>query len=92
MPIKSCTLDGGTIKSLDDVYDALARQLDLPRHFGRNLDALYDVLSTDVAGPIKITWKCPQTARAVLGDQYDKITAVLKAVARERKDVTLLIK
>jgi ribonuclease inhibitor len=92
MPIKSCTIDGKRIKSIDDMYDELSRQLNFPPHFGRNLDALYDVLSTDLAGPYKIIWHYPKESKAVLGDQYEKIKAVLKEVAAERKDVKLLIK
>ncbi|MCK7468404.1 MAG: barstar family protein [Desulfosudis oleivorans] len=46
-----------SIRSLDDLYDQLASRLSLPAHFGRNLDALWDVLSTDIEGPFEIVWK-----------------------------------
>jgi ribonuclease inhibitor len=92
MQVKSCTIDGKKVKSLNDVYDELSRQLNLPAHFGRNLDALYDVLSTDLAGPVKIIWHNPKASKAALGDQYEKIKAVLKDVATERKDIKLLFK
>jgi hypothetical protein len=49
--IRSAILLGRAIHSLDDLYDQISTRLSLPAHFGRNLDALWDVLSTDVEGP-----------------------------------------
>jgi ribonuclease inhibitor len=69
--------------SRDKVFDALAHALGFPPHWGRNLDALHDVLRTDIAGPIEIVWRAP--ARAEL----DAILAVLRDVARERSDVAV---
>jgi ribonuclease inhibitor len=68
----------------DKVFDAVARDLGFPAHWGRNLDALYDVLRRDIAGPIEIVWRAP-----VRSPELDAIRAVLRDVARERADVTL---
>lgn len=38
-------LDGAFMKDKDTVYDYLANCLPLPSFFGKNLDALYDVLT-----------------------------------------------
>ncbi len=72
--------------SRDKVLDALARDLGFPRHWGRNLDALYDALRTDIPGPIEIVWR-DRTPGAAL----DAILAVLRDLARERRDVVLRI-
>ena len=66
------------------VLDALARDLGFPAHWGRNLDALYDVLRADIAGPIEIVWRAGAGGRGL-----DAIRAVLRDVARERSDVVL---
>lgn len=92
MPIKKCVLDGEKILSLQDVYKALAQQLDFPEHFGRNLDALWDVLTTDLPGPISITWKSSIFSRSALGEGYEKVVAVLKEAAKERDDLTVRFK
>jgi ribonuclease inhibitor len=68
----------------DKVFDALARDLGFPPHWGRNLDALYDVLRRDIAGPVEIVWHS-----AMRGLELEPIRAVLRDVARERPDVTL---
>ena len=70
--------------SRDAVFDALARDLGFPAHWGRNLDALYDVLRADIAGPIEIVWRGGADGRELAA-----IRAVLRDVARERADVVL---
>ncbi|KMN83478.1 ribonuclease inhibitor [Chromobacterium alkanivorans] len=88
MPVKVCELHH--IKSLDQLFDELSRQLRLPAHFGRNLDALYDSLAKDVPGPFEIVWRETEEARKALGaDLYATILEILETVAEERGDVTL---
>ena len=91
MPMKRCTLDGKTIRSLDDLYDSLSIQLSLPVHFGRNLDALWDVLSTDVRGPFEIVWKHAGDSRKLMGKDFDRVVKVFKDLQKERDDFILKI-
>ena len=88
MPMKKkrCLLSGKTVRSLDIFYDEIARQLAFPEHFGRNLDALWDVLSTDIEGPIEVVWKNPDSSRLEMGGDFDRVLAVLKDVEKARKD------
>ena len=85
--MKRCRLTD--IRSLDQLYDELARQLGFPPHFGRNLDALWDVLTSDVAGPLEIVWEKPELSRASLGDDYPRLVALLEEAVAERGDMTL---
>jgi ribonuclease inhibitor len=91
MPVrkKRCLLSGETVLSLEVFYDEIARQLSFPEHFGRNLDALWDVLSADIEGPIEILWKNPDSSRLAMGRDFDRILAVLKDVEKEREDFRL---
>ena len=91
MPIKRCTLDGKTIGSLDDLYDQLSIRFSLPEHFGRNLDALWDVLSTDVQGPFEIVWKHAGDSRKLMGRDFDRVVKLLKDLQKQRDDFTLKI-
>jgi len=88
MPVrkKRCLLSGKTVRSRDVFYDEIARQLAFPEHFGRNLDALWDVLSADIEGPIEVVWEDPDSSRLGMGHDFDRILAILKGVAKERKD------
>lgn len=88
MPVKICELRH--IQSLPQLYEAMAAQLPLPTHFGRNLDALYDVLANDVVGPFEIIWRDTEASRQALGaDTYATVLEILQTVAEERGDVTL---
>jgi len=91
MPIKRCTLHGKTIRSLDDLYDQLSKKLALPDHFGRNLDALWDVLSSDVQGPFEVVWEHAGASKKVMGKEFDRVIKVFKDLQKERDDFTLKI-
>ena len=86
MSVKCCRLPGRMISSLDVFYDEVTHQFDLPAYFGRNLDALWDVLTTDVAGPVEVIWEHAAASRQAMGEDFDRVADVLKAVALERDD------
>lgn len=88
MPVKRCILRD--VHSLAGFYDELARQLAFPAHFGRNLDALWDVLTGEVEGPFEIIWEDFDLAREVFGTDFDRLTALLDEVAAEREDFTFI--
>lgn len=85
--MKSCHLS--EIGSPAQFYSELARQLEFPAHFGRNLDALWDVLVNDIEGPLEIVWQGTALSQAAMGDDYAKLVALLEEVAEERGDVAL---
>ncbi|PKK87348.1 MAG: barnase inhibitor [Candidatus Wallbacteria bacterium HGW-Wallbacteria-1] len=91
MRINRCTLNGLKINSLDDLYDRLAKRLSLPAHFGRNLDALWDVLSTDVEGPFEIVWTHSNDSKESMGKDFNRVVKLLKELKKERDDFKLTI-
>jgi ribonuclease inhibitor len=91
MPIKRCTLNGRVIRSLDDLYDRLASRLALPVHFGRNLDALWDVLSTDIEGPFEIVWKYADESKQLMGRDFNRTIKLFKNLEKERGDFKLTL-
>jgi ribonuclease inhibitor len=91
MPIKRYTLNGSTIRSLDDLYDRISTRLDLPEHFGRNLDALWDVLSTDVEGPFEIIWRHADHSKKFMGKDFDRAVKLLRELEKKRDDFKLKI-
>jgi ribonuclease inhibitor len=91
MPVKRYILNGRMIRSLDDFYDQILKRLSLPEHFGRNLDALWDVLSTDVEGPFEIMWKYTDDSKKLMGKDFDRALIVLREVEKERSDFKLKI-
>ena len=91
MPIKRCTLNGRVIRSLDDLYDRLEDRLALPAHFGRNLDALWDVLSSDVEGPFEMVWKHADESKKSMGRDYARAIKLFKQLEKERDDFKLKV-
>ncbi len=76
--------------SLQDVWPQLDRQVDLPLHFGHNLDALFDVLSADLEGPLTIVWHQHEAAKVAMGEQaYNALLMTLEDASNARMDVVL---
>ena len=78
-------------KTIDGVYDILARDLGLPAHFGRNLDALYDALTGDVAGPFEIAVADAKALETALGVKGKALLGLLRDTGRARRDATITL-
>lgn len=90
MTLRRCRLDGRQ-RTKRAVLAKLARDLGWGRPI-KNLDALYDVLRTEIPGPIAISWRITPGAHIALGADLSAITATLREVAAERPDVTLEVR
>ncbi len=90
MPVKKSgkryKLPGKAIRSLEEFYEEIAREFHFPEYFGRNLDALWDVLTTGIEGPIELVWEDSADSRKSMGKDFEKVSALLRDVAKERKD------
>lgn len=85
MSLNRCVLEN--VRSVADFYLQLRMQLALPKHFGDNQDALWDVLTADLRGPIEIVWKHPH----LLGAAAEPLLALLRDAEEEREDLSLHI-
>ncbi len=92
MPVGRCILPGKKIASLGQFYDEISRQLHFPPHFGRNLDALRDVLTGDIKGPVEIIWEDAQESAARMGDDFNRLVETLRDAEAERYDLTLTLR
>jgi len=54
--------------------------LPFPHYYGRNLNALWDVMSTDIEGPVELIWKNIEVSRRCFPDRCEKIIELLKEV------------
>jgi len=89
--MKEVIFDTSQIDSVDQLHAELARRLDFPAHYGRNLDALYDCLSGEMALPLKILWKNYRSTRLRLGKDIAKILKVMKDFSQEEPDFVIEI-
>ena len=86
---RRCVLDGRQ-RTRAAILAKLGRDLGHPAPIP-NLDALYDVLRTDIAGPLTIEWRLNATTHKALGADLPRLRRVLEEVARERADLHLVI-
>lgn len=80
------------VASIDAVYDILARDLRLPKHFGRNLDALHDALTGDVAGPFEIVVEDAKALQASLGEKGKALLTLLRELTGARADARVKLR
>ena len=75
--MRTAYLNGKTIPDRAALHAALAAQLEFPAYYGRNLDALYDVL-TERAEPVCVEIEDAPALSEALGDYYMKFLRVLE--------------
>ena len=79
--MRKIVLDGASLTTARDVHTALATALDFGSYYGYNLDALWDMLTTDVERPLVIEWKNSAVSAAKMGIEFEKIVDVLRKAA-----------
>jgi ribonuclease inhibitor len=82
-------LPGKSIQSLDRFYDEIALLFHFPDCFGRNLDALWDLLTTDIKGPVELIWEDSATSEKTMGKDFARVSALLRDIEKEREDFTV---
>lgn len=75
-----CKLDGSLIANEADFHREIAEVVGFGEHYGRNLDALWDTLSSDVERPVVLIWQNANVSSDRLGDTFDKIVDILSRV------------
>ena len=82
-------IDGAVIESREALHDALAQQLSLPEHYGRNLDALFDSL-TDIREDCALRLVHADELFAHLGVYADVLQAVLRDACAENPHLSFV--
>ncbi len=71
-------IDCTDITNREELYSAIAKHLKTPAWFGRNLDALHDVLDDMTAAEnVTIEWRNFAALRAALGGYADALADML---------------
>ncbi len=73
---------------LREVLARIGRGLGFPSWWGHNLDALFELLVEEVAGPVRIRWRL---APPRPGSDLEALWNTLRAAAREREDLELRV-
>lgn len=81
--MRTIVLDGGLMTSREAVHGYLARRLALPDYYGRNLDALYDILSAGLPEPTRLVVYRREALARSLGGYGEALLDALADAARE---------
>ena len=82
--MKTIVLDGLYMNTKDAAFDYLKWRLNLPDYFGRNLDALYDLL-TEPCEPTQIVLYRKNLMLAALGEYGEMLLTVLRDAAKQNR-------
>jgi RNAse (barnase) inhibitor barstar len=70
-------LNGALIKSEAELHDEIEKQLK-PPVYGRNLNALDEVLLQMLEPPIEIVWTDAANSKEILSDKFEEFLAVFR--------------
>jgi ribonuclease inhibitor len=77
-------LDGNEIGTIDAFHRQIAEKLDFGPYYGRNLNALWDMLSGDVERPMHLIWRDSAASREKMGPEaFDMVIEVLQSAQDE---------
>ena len=83
------TIDGDRMSNRRAAHDHLTEALSLPEHYGRNLDALYDML-TERGGPTRLIVRRRDTVISFLGDYGEALCQTLEDAGRANPQLEVL--
>ena len=89
--MRKIELDARNIRSVKAMHIYLQYMLDLPAHYGRNLDALFDVLSTE-SEKTEITLFAAAPAGSEMEAYMPKLIAVFEDCAEENSRIAFVLK
>lgn len=83
--MKEILIDFSNIGDYEDFYEQLKSKLELPEHFGDNLDALSDVISGDLELPLHIEFVNMSVDQLEI---FEDLLTTLEDVEEEEEDFT----
>ena len=83
-------LEGKAMTDRPAAHSHLADRLELPTYYGRNLDALYDVLS-EIGDDTEITLENPAAVIENLGKYGEALLSTMQEAAEENPHLTIML-
>lgn len=88
--MKKVTINGKKICGREELHEHLAKRLALPEHYGKNLDALYDCLTS--MGAVCVTIKNRDRLEENLGQYAVNLLLVLRDAQSVNPDINIIEK
>ncbi|MBY0215106.1 barstar family protein [Paenibacillus illinoisensis] len=90
--MKTVIIDGNDIHGKEELHDIFQAKLGLDDSYGRNLDALWDVITGFISIPLTIQWVNFEASRAVLGEYADQLLELMREAEEELDQFQLDLK
>ena len=84
-------LDGNAMTDRPATHSHLAERLALPTYYGRNLDALYDVLS-EIGADTELILENPAAVVESMGKYGEALLSVMQEAAEENPHLTITLR
>ena len=84
--MKDVVIDGSMMKTVEKTHDYLKMQLNLSEHYGKNLDALWDELST-YNQPLSMHITSCEVLENQLGDYGLKLIDLFQEISKYNKEI-----
>ena len=88
--MKIARIDGSTVRTPEELHNCLQDELEFPEYYGKNLDALYDVL-TDLPDETWIYISAEPALRSVLGEYWERFLRVFSDAQQENARLKLVL-
>ena len=79
--MKEIIIEGALIDSREELHRLFKEALGLSNHYGKNLDALWDMLTGEIDLPIRIIWRDFNITEKNIGTYAIKASQVIKRAA-----------
>ena len=76
--MKEIIIEGALIDSKEELHKIFKEALNLPEHYGKNLDALWDMVTGEIDLPIRIIWRDFNITEENIGAYAMKTLQVIK--------------
>ena len=84
-------LDGTAMTDRVAAHNHLSERLDLPTYYGRNLDALYDVL-TEIGQETELVLNDPGAVAQLMGKYGEALLSTLQEAAENNPKLIVILK
>ena len=86
--MRTIVLDGAEMTSRQSMHDHLARRLELPDYYGRNLDALYDVFTGELHD-VRIFFRGESVAEENLGGYFSMFKTMCQEASEQNPELEI---
>lgn len=71
------------IKTEDQFHTQIAAAFSFPQYYGKNLNALWDVLRIDTERPVELVWLNSTISKQSMGANFDRIVLLFSDLAAD---------